>query len=107
MDIPETVEDGQRYSVDTEKATSYGIEPYEISQGSFVFDDADVEFEKIILWYNTPDGLLYDSNGELFNVEIGQCIGIDNFERFKANENEQFMYIRNERMGIDFELIKN
>lgn len=67
------------------------------------FDDADPAFEKVSLEYYTEDKCLVE-NDEI--VEPDESVGIENLERFDKRMDLVVMYIRNEKIGVDYEVTK-
>lgn len=67
------------------------------------FDDADPAFEKISLEYYTEDKCLVE-NDEI--IEPDESVGLDNLERFHKRMDLVVMYVRNEKIGVDYEVTK-
>lgn len=75
-------------------------EPYLIPMETY--DDADPSFEKISLEYYTEDHCLVE-NDTLIDPDV---VGIKNLERFAKRMDLIIMYIRNEKIGVDYEVSK-
>jgi hypothetical protein len=84
-------------------------EPYVISLAEFSNDEED--FDKITLRYFEEDDTLNDELGSrrgddstIPNESVGQA----NLERFGiGSQNEDIVYVRNEQLKIDFEVIRD
>lgn len=80
-------------------------EPYVIDMEDFSEDHN--EFDKLTIYYYEEDGVLVDDNEELI-TDISSVIGdqalpcFDDPERYDKN----VVYVRNERLSIDYEIIK-
>lgn len=75
--------------------------PHVISAAEY--ETADSMYEKVPLDYYTEDGCLVDVD-EI--VQASDTIGVDNLKRFTKRNDLMYMYIRNERTGIDYEVVK-
>lgn len=67
------------------------------------FDDADPTFQKVSLDYYTEDKVLIE-NDEI--VDPHESIGMDNLDRFAKRMDLIMMYVRNENIGVDYEVTK-
>ena len=78
-----------------------GRKPYRIPEEDFVVDDED--FEKVTLEYYTETECLYE-NGELVPNDE-EIVGKDNLNLLHGYSDDT-IYVRNEKLGIDYEVIK-
>ena len=67
------------------------------------FDDADPSFEKVSLDYYTEDKMLIENDEP---IDPSDSIGMDNLNRFDKRMDLIMMYIRNENIGVDYEVTK-
>lgn len=97
---------------DTEKAKNMDIEPYEISHGTYQSDNG---FYKTVIFFsnngNSPINIFpsTDENGvkKSFRDFSIDEIGEKNYSIFINNPESNVMYIRNEKLGIEYELLKD
>ncbi len=78
-----------------------GRQPYRIPEEDFVVDDED--FDKVTLEYYTETECLYE-NGELVPNDE-EIVGKDNLNLLHGYSDDT-IYVRNEKLGIDYEVIK-
>lgn len=79
-------------------------EPYVISIEEF--SDEMQHFEKETLLYYMEDGILSDNNDEVIE-DISKTIGDEALNSFgMESDDEDIVYIRNEKMGTDYEVIR-
>lgn len=73
-------------------------DPYFITEDEYYKDNA---FDKEVLVYYEDDEVLSDSREEMID-DVHHTVGdaIEEFER----SGEEFLYVRNERLGMDFEI---
>jgi len=77
--------------------------PYTISPEDFVNDHRD--FDKITLMYYS-DGVLIEEMSRELITDIDATVGYDSLQKFGEFE-EDVVYVRNERISTDFEIIQN
>jgi len=75
--------------------------PYTITADQFVNEKRN--FDKVTLLYFEENGVLCD-DAERITEDIDQSIGSNNLDKFGEYE-EDVAYIRNERLGIDYEVL--
>ena len=75
--------------------------PYRIPEEDFVIDDDD--FSKVSLEYYTESELLYEGQEVVSNVE--ETVGKDCLALLHGFSDDT-IYVRNEKFGIDYEVIK-
>ena len=68
------------------------------------FSEDRLDFEKISLDYFMDDGALVDETDSL--VEMEDTVGFENMEGFLNDEDQLVMYIRNQKLGCDYEVTK-
>lgn len=79
-------------------------EPYVISTDEWAKNEG--QYEQVQLTYFQGSGDLVDNGGVEINNEE-QVIGVDNLTRFgHGSGDNNIVYIRNERLGMDFEIIR-
>ena len=67
----------------------------------------DPENEKITITYYEGDDTLVDEGDEIF-PDISGVIGYESLNSFgKGSEDPDVVYVRNEKLGIDYEVIRN
>lgn len=76
--------------------------PYLITGEEFANENFD--FDKLSLWYYKLDKTLADDHDELVD-DVTQLIGPDALGLFNNIGGEKTIYIRNEKMATDFEII--
>lgn len=80
-------------------------DPYVITIAEFMEDKQ--EFDKITINYYDEDNTLSDERDGIIN-DVERLIGADNLEHFgKGSDNEHTVYIRNERMSTDWEVVRD
>lgn len=67
------------------------------------FEDGRPGYDSIGLAYYEGDGSLVDDSEELVDVE--ETVGEDNL-KFFADSTDDAMYIRNDRFGVDYEVVR-
>lgn len=78
--------------------------PYIIDQQTFI-EDID-EYEKLSLTYYANENILLDDHQEIVS-NSNDLIGADGLSSFGIHDSDpDTIYIRNERLGIDFEVIR-
>lgn len=82
-------------------ATKKEEKPYLITMETF--DDADPAYEKISLEYYTEDDCLVE-NDEL--IDIDTSVGRENIDRLAKRMDLIVLYVRNEKIGVDYEVTK-
>lgn len=79
--------------------------PYVVSQQEFL--DGEVGYDQVTVTYYSGDGQLCDENEQIMD-DIEGSVGIDNLDRFGLqSEDENIVYVRNERIGLDYEIIRD
>lgn len=86
---------------DTIRGTSE--HPYTISPEQFVNEHMD--FDKTTLMYYA-DGVLIEEMSREVITDIDKAVGYDSLQKFGEFE-EDVVYVRNERISTDFEIIQN
>lgn len=76
-------------------------EPYILSVEEF--EDGRPGYDSIGLSYYDGDDSLVDDSEEL--VDVDETVGADNLKAF-ADSDEDSMYIRNDKLGVDYEIIR-
>lgn len=76
--------------------------PYIISLSEY---NEDRSYDKKIMSYFTEDDVLMDSETEEVISDINKVIGYENIEEFGINTDDCEIYIRNEELGIDYQII--
>ena len=97
----EEVETPERYEHTPDERDLAGIDrtqPYVIS--SEEYNDEFVEHDKLSIYYYMLDDVLCDENEEVMD-DISNTVGYD---CFKVLENAPTAWVRNERLGIDYEI---
>lgn len=80
-------------------------EPYVISR--LEFEDNEGDYDQISLVYYDGDDTLADEQDKAIN-DIERVIGSRNLEYFgHGSDDDRVVYIRNERVGTDYEILKN
>lgn len=70
-------------------------------------DEMDGTYEKQTLTWFAGDSVLMDTSEKIQN-DVGALLGPDALEYFgKFSQDEHIVYVRNERLGIDFEVIRD
>ena len=77
-------------------------EPYLIDYEDFYEEDPNPKQEKIILFYYVQDDIVADENDEIM-PEPDEFIGVDALPTLEMATN---VWVRNERLGIDYEIIR-
>lgn len=67
------------------------------------FEDGRPGYDSIGLSYYDGDDSLVDDSEEL--VDVDETVGADNLKAF-ADSDEDSMYIRNDKLGVDYEIIR-
>lgn len=75
--------------------------PYLITMETF--DDADPAFEKISLEYYTEDDCLVENDEP---IDIDSSVGRENIDRLAKRMDLIVIYVRNEKIGVDYEVTK-
>jgi len=79
--------------------------PYIISHDEFM--ESDQDFEQVSLTYYESDETLVDSADDVV-PDIESTVGDDNLSKFgHGSKDENIVYIRNERLEIDFEVARS
>ena len=99
-EVPAEIEN-EPFEVPFDPSQKYDIPPYEISQETFA--SPEPKFKKVVLWYTAPSGDFVMNDGSVLD-NIDECIGPKNLITFFESDNA-YMYVRNEKLGIDYELI--
>lgn len=80
-------------------------EPYHISVDEFMENESDYE-QATIMWYD-GDGILVDERDERID-DVDSTIGIKHLSYFgRASKEAHIVYVRNERIRMDFEIVKS
>ena len=81
--------------------------PYVIPIVSFMDPEEDYEnYDKITITYYAEDGVLTDDADKVI-TEIDKTVGLSNLKKFgKDSDNEDIVYVRNERISTDFEIAR-
>lgn len=79
--------------------------PYVISRAQF--DDAEVGLDQVtVTWWDKDDTL--SDEQERIMTDIDGTVGIDNLQKFGlGSDDENVVYIRNERISTDFEVVRD
>lgn len=83
------------------------VKPYVISSNGLT-GFGMMGYEQIVYtWYD--DGILADDDDEMIfdDSYIERTIGLDNFNTFVSNNNMDVMYVRNDRLETDYEVVKS
>ena len=83
------------------------VRPYTISSSGLT-GFGMMGYEQIVYtWYD--DSVLADDDDEMIldDSYIDRTIGLDNFNMFVSNNNMDVMYIRNDRLETDYEVVKS
>lgn len=80
--------------------TSSKYQPYIISEEEF--EMTQLGYNKVSVTYYAGDDTLSDEDESIMNLEV---VGEENLGCFEEDIN--IMYVRNDHLGIDFEVIKN
>lgn len=102
LDVSEPSEDDSNDQNDEDVVEETHLEPrkdpYFITEDEYYKDNS---FDKEVLVYYEDDEVLSDSREEMID-DVHHTVGdaIEEFER----SGEEFLYIRNERLGMDFEI---
>lgn len=83
------------------------VKPYVISSNGLT-GFGMMGYEQIVYtWYD--DGVLADDDDEMIfdDSYIERTIGLDNFNTFVSNNNMDVMYVRNDRLETDYEVVKS
>lgn len=83
-------------SVDRNDSAPYSVEAIDFANNEHFYDQSS-------LTYYTEDESLVNESEELVDVDF--LIGEENLKIFAESDDDE-MYIRNDRLGIDFEIIK-
>lgn len=78
--------------------------PYILSQDEYM--DGDYEYDQNTLTFYEVDGVLTDSREQPLN-DINSVIGTENLQFGKASGDMSIVYIRNENLQVDFEVIRH
>ena len=80
-------------------------EPYVMSHEQF--EEEMREFDKITLYYYEADDVLADEDDSIIE-DAANVIGPTSIDTFgdEDNEDPDIIYVRNERLGIDYEIIR-
>lgn len=74
--------------------------PYIISMDDY---NTDTNYEKVIISYFEDDGVLMFNDTKEILDNVGKDIGNDNIERLNEDGNE--IYVRNEVLGVDYNIV--
>lgn len=80
----------------------YPTEPFEISEEDY--SEYGFCYEKVEADYYLGDGALVDDGDEMLNIE--DCVGFENIEKFIKDDKSEVMFIRNIEFGIDYMIHK-
>lgn len=79
--------------------------PYTISVAEFMANDND--YDQITLTYFFADRTLADDSEKAID-DVDEIVGLENLKQFgRDSGNDAIVYIRNERLGSDFEVIRD
>jgi hypothetical protein len=93
------------FDLDVEVESRTPDKPYIISEEEFM--QGEHQFEQIQLTYYAGDGALAD-DGDLEIPFPDPIVGNENLERFgHGSGNDAVVFVRNERLSTDFEVLKN
>lgn len=93
------------FDFDQEMANRSPERPYIIHEQEFM--EADPEFEKLSITYYAGDDTLADDGDEEIPL-VDETVGEDNLQRFgHGSGDSRIVYIRNERLSTDFEVLKS
>lgn len=87
---------------DSRPKEDYPDEPFEITEEDF--SERELSFEKVEADYYMDDSALVDDTEEMINIE--DCVGYKNIQRFREDNNKDIMYIRNPNLGTDYLVTK-
>jgi hypothetical protein len=81
--------------------------PYVVSHDEFYAEDEDHDYPKVTLTYFEGDDVLTDERDAPIN-ETANTVGDENLLRFgHASRDHNIVYIRNEELEIDFEVVRS
>lgn len=106
-DDPDEEEDQRIYEYESISREYSGSNkrPYVIPLDSFT--DEMIGYDKITLGYYEDDDVLVDDNEDMID-DVDYVIGHDALDRFgDGSEDDDVVYIRNERTGADYEVIRH
>lgn len=86
-----------------EPKPKYDIPPYQIGQEAFLSNDPN--YEKVVLWWDSELDV-FSNELDIIEYDVKTKLGEMNIKRFKADDQMSFMYIRNENLEKDYELVK-
>ena len=86
-----------------EPKPKYDIPPYQIGQEAFLSNDPS--YEKVVLWWDSELDV-FSNELDIIEYDVKTKLGEMNIKRFKADDQMSFMYIRNENLEKDYELVK-
>ena len=105
---PDDEEEDQRiyeYESISREYSGSSKRPYVIPLDSFI--DEMIGYDKITLGYYEEDDVLVDDNEDMID-DVDYVIGHDALDRFgDGSEDDDVVYIRNERTGADYEVIRH
>lgn len=88
----------------TDKRSNNSTEPYVISVEEF---NEEVDNEKISLVYYVADQTLCNERDEII-ADVIRTLGPDALDNFGVgSDDDEIVYIRNDREGLDFEVVRN
>lgn len=95
----------ESFDLEEEKKTRTPDRPYVITEDEFT--DGEPAYTPIEVTYFEGDDVLVDDQSKPI-TDIDGTIGIENLSRFgDGSRNPDVVYIRNERLGADFEVIRS
>lgn len=104
-EVVEHSKDAEKYNEIRGRMVEEGVlkadKPRKIPEEDFVVDDED--FDKVSLDYYTDGEALY--NGSEYIPNTDEIVGDDNLE-FLLSTDDSVIYVRNEKLGIDYEVCK-
>jgi hypothetical protein len=89
----------------TQRPIDNGAEPYIISVESF--NEENTHYDKISITYYDDDDVLVDDD-ETVIANVNEVVGSKALTSFgQLSDDPQIVYVRNDRYGIDYEIIRN
>lgn len=81
--------------------------PYVITHQEFLENDGEFE-QSSLTYFEGDDALVDELDAAILPHEVERLVGVDNLTRFgHGSDDNQLVYIRNEKLEIDFEVILN
>lgn len=97
-------QDGDLLTEEANDLATNGEEPYVITTEQF--SEEMLNFEKLTVYYYEDDDVLADEQEEVI-PNVVEIVGEDNLTKFGyLSEDPEILYIRNEKMEVDYEVIR-